>query len=156
DAVAAWRMEGDSSREIGAPPGTQVEVRDLLWNVPARLKFLKAEPTEAAHVTEAVTRLALGHPEVGFRLRHAGRLALDLPPVSSLLERARAVLGRRLGARLHWAESEEAGVAVRLLLAPPDEAQTTSRGATLFVGRRFVRDRGLLHALVMGYGELVP
>jgi DNA mismatch repair protein MutL len=148
-------VERDSSY-AGAPVGTQLEVRDLLWNVPARLKFLKAEPTEAAHVTEAVTRLALAHPSVHLRLRHGGRVVLDLPPHVSALERVRAVAGRRLGARLFEAEGAEAGVTVRVFLAPPDEAQTTSRGLALFVGKRFVRDRGLLHAVVMGYGELVP
>jgi DNA mismatch repair protein MutL len=161
DAVAAVRVEVEGGierevREAGAPVGTQIEVRDLLWNVPARLKFLKSEPTEASHITEAVARLALAHPGVHFRLRHGGRAAIDLPPHPSLLERARAVSGRQLGARLFEASDEENGVRLRLFLAPPDEAQTTSRGVSLYVGRRWVRDRGLLHALGMGYGELVP
>jgi DNA mismatch repair protein MutL len=161
DAPGAWRLEVEGgveqgAREVGAAVGTQVEARDLLWNVPARLKFLKAEPTEAAHVTEAVLRLALANPAVGFRLRHGGRLAVDLPPHASAAERVRAVVGRQLAGRLVGGEAEESGVRVRLFLAPPDEAQTTSRGVQLFVGRRFVRDRSLLHAVGMGYGELVP
>ncbi len=161
DALAGHRLlvEGGVEREaneIGSAAGTQIVVRDLLFNVPARLKFLKAEATEAAHVTEAVTRLALAHPAVHFRLRHGGRVAIDLPPHITLLERMRATLGRRLGARVHEGALEENGVAVHVFLTPPDEAQTTSRGVQLFVGRRFVRDRGLLHAVSMGYGELVP
>jgi len=160
-ATAAWRLELEGgverdARQVGAAVGTQVEVRDLLWNVPARLKFLKAEPTEASHVTEAVLRLALAHPSVGFRLRHGGRVAVDLPPHAGAGERVRAVVGRRLAGRLCDGEAAESGVQVRLFLAPPDEAQTTSRGVQLFVGRRFVRDRSLLHAVAMGYGELVP
>ncbi|HKE00608.1 MAG TPA: DNA mismatch repair endonuclease MutL, partial [Planctomycetota bacterium] len=161
DEAAAWRLDVEAgverdARQVGAAPGTQIEVRDLLWNVPARLKFMKAEPTEAGHVTEAVMRLALAHPEVGFRLRHGGRVAVDLPPHASLGDRVRAVVGRRLAARLLEGEADEAGIHVRLFLAPPDEAQTTSRGVQLYVGRRFVRDRSLLHAVGMGYGELVP
>jgi DNA mismatch repair protein MutL len=161
DRDAAFRVvvEGAEEREAGpagAAVGTQVEVRDLLWNVPARLKFLKAESTEAAHVTEAVARLALAYPEVHFRLRHGGRVALDLPPAARADERVRAVLGRELGRRLVAHEHEEAGVRVRLWLTPPEEAQTTSRGLYLYVGPRFVRDRGFLHAVGMGYGELVP
>src|SRR5262249_23311658 len=105
DEAAAWRLDVEAgverdARQVGAAPGTQIEVRDLLWNVPARLKFMKAEPTEAGHVTEAVMRLALAHPEVGFRLRQGGRLAVDLPPHASLGDRVRAVVGRRLAARL--------------------------------------------------------
>jgi DNA mismatch repair protein MutL len=159
--LAAVRIDVEAGVELdvrpaGAPVGTQVEVRDLLWNVPARLKFLKAEATEAGHVTEAVARLALAHPDAHVRLRHGGRIALDLPPHGALGERVRALLGRRLAARIFDGEADEAGVRVRLFLAPPDEAQTTSRGVSLHVGRRFVRDRGLLHAVLMGYGELVP
>jgi DNA mismatch repair protein MutL len=162
--VAGWRLVVDGgvereAGECGAPVGTQVVVRDLLHNVPARLKFLKAESTEAAHVTEAVTRLALAHPAVHFRLRHGGRVAIDLPPNTSAdsgLERIKAALGRRLAARVCDGEHEEGGVRVSCFLLPPDEAQTTSRGIQLFVGRRFVRDRGLLHAVAMGYGELLP
>jgi DNA mismatch repair protein MutL len=161
DALAGFRIEVEAgierdARAAGAPVGTQVEVRDLLWNLPARLKFLKAEPTEAAHVTEAVARLALAHPATGFRLRHGGRTALDVPPVASALERVRAVLAHKLAARVFETESTESGVAVHAFLWPPDEAQTTSRGVSLYCGRRYVRDRGLLHAVVMGYGELLP
>ncbi len=158
---AAFRVDVEAGVEkdacaCGAPVGTQVEVRDLLWNIPARLKFLKAEATEAAHITEAVARLALAHPGVHFRLRHGGRVALDLPPVGDTAERVRAVLGRRLGSRLVVSAHDESGVRVDILLAPPEEAQTTSRGLHLYVGRRYVKDRGLMHAVLMGYGELVP
>jgi DNA mismatch repair protein MutL len=161
DAVAAFRLEVEGglerdAREAGSAVGTQVEVRDLLWNVPARLKFLKSEGTEASHITEAVTRLGMAHPSVHLRLRHGGRTAVELPPHSTLAERVRAALGRRLSARIHETSASEAGVRVTAFLLPPDEAQTTSRGVQLYVGHRFVRDRGLLHAVVMGYGELVP
>jgi DNA mismatch repair protein MutL len=130
--TAAFRLEVEAgretdAREAGAPTGTRVEVRDLLFNVPARLKFLKAEHTEAAHVTEAVTRLALAHPAVHFRLKHGARLALDLPPHRSLLERVQAVLGRRLAGRLHPAELLEGGVRVTTFLAPP-EGRRAPRG----------------------------
>ncbi len=160
-ALAARRIEVEGGvagegREVGAAVGTQVEVRDLLWNVPARLKFLKADGTEAAHVTEAVTRLALAHPSVHFKLRHGGRVAIDLPPHASRLERVKAVLGRRLAGRIFEGKGSEHGVGVECYLLPPDEAQTTSRAVSLFVGRRFVRDRGMLHAVSMGYGELCP
>ncbi|MBK9031968.1 MAG: DNA mismatch repair endonuclease MutL [Myxococcales bacterium] len=144
-----------STTAAGAPPGTAVIVRELLANVPARLKFLRGEATEAAHVTETVMRLALAHPEVGFRLHQNGRPALEVPPQPAAA-RVRAVLGTRLGDRLHELVHQEHGVAVRAYLAAPELAQSTSRGVHLFAGRRWVRDRGLLQAVTMGYGELVP
>src|SRR5262249_10784420 len=156
DAGVRLGVEGGAFGDIepaGLPVGTQVEVRDLLWNVPARLKFLKGEPAEAAAVTETIARITLAHPEVAFRLRHGGRVALDVGAHKALLDRAQAVTGRK---SLIGAEGWENGIRVRAFLAPPEEAQTTSRGVWLYVGRRHVRDRGLLHAAVMGYGELVP
>jgi DNA mismatch repair protein MutL len=144
-----------ASGEVGMPEGTQVEVRDLFWNTPARLKFMKSEPTEATNVAEAVVRLALAHPEIHFRLRGNGRVVLDFPPHRDMGERVRAALARRGASLLHEAQGEEAGVVVRAFLAAPEEAQATPRSTFLFVARRFVRDRSLLHALGMGYGELV-
>ena len=161
DDLAATRIAIEGGRvvdvgEVGAPVGTTVEVRDLLHNIPARLKFLKGEATEASHVTDAVVRLAMAHPRIHMRLRHNGRTALDAPPCESGFERARALLGMRLAGRLHAVSGEEAGVRVVAYLAAPELAQTTARGVQLYVGRRGVRDRGLLHAVTMGYGELIP
>ncbi len=141
--------------EVGMAEGTQMEVRDLFFNTPARLKFLKSESTEAANVSEAVLRLALAHPEVHFRLRGNGRVALDLPPHRDMAERVRAALARRGAKVLHEAEGEEGGIKVRAFLASPEEATPAGRSTFLFVGRRFVRDRALLHALAQGYGELL-
>ncbi len=142
--------------EAGAPAGTTVEVTDLLYNVPARLKFLKGDATEASHVTDAVARLAMAHPTVGFRLRHGGRIALELAPERDGFARAQALLGSRTSAGLVHASGEESGVRVTAFLAAPELAQTTARGVQLFVDRRAIRDRNLLHAVAMGYGELVP
>ncbi len=143
------------AREAGIPDGTQVEVRDLFFNTPARQKFQKSEATESANVSEAMLRLALAHPEVHFRLRAGGRLALDLPVHRELGERVRAALARRGASVLHEAQGEEGGHHVRAFLAGPDEASTTPRSTFLFVGGRFVRDRSLLHALAFGYGALL-
>lgn len=142
--------------ETGAPVGTRIEVRELLFNVPARQKFMKGHATEASHITDAVTKLAMAHPHVHFTLKHGSRTALSAPPHADVFERARVLLGARLGRRLHRIAGEENGVRVEAILAPPELSQTTSRGTQLFVGRRAVRDRGLLHALGMGYGELIP
>src|SRR4051812_48578334 len=159
-ATAGFRMTVEAgveteAREVGMPEGTQVEVRDLFFNTPARLKFQKTEATEAANVNEAVLRLALAHPETHFRLRVAGRVALDLPVHRDLAERVRAALARRGAGALHEAQGEEGGHHVRGFLAAPEAAATTARSTFLFVGRRFVRDRSLLHALALGYGELL-
>jgi DNA mismatch repair protein MutL len=159
--LAATRVVVEHGRivsvaEVGSAPGTSVEVSELFGNLPARLKFLKGEPTEASHVTDAVTRLAMAHPALHVRLRQNGRAVIDVPPDRDGLSRASALVGARLGQRLHSVFGQEQGITVEAFLAAPDLAQTTARGVQLFVGRRAVRDRGLLHAVAMGYGELVP
>ena len=160
EATAGFRLTVEAgvetdAREAGIPVGTQVEVRDLFFNTPARAKFGKSEATETANVSEAMLRLALAHPEAHLRLRVGGRVAMDLPPHRDLGERVRAALARRGAGALHEAEGEEGGSRVRAYLAGPDESTNTTRNTFLFVGGRFVRDRNLLHALALGYGPLL-
>ena len=161
DDLAATRVQIEASKlvsvtEVGAPVGTCVEVADLLYNVPARLKFLKGEATEASHITELVARIAMAHPALHVKLRHNGRTALDVPPDRDSLGRAQALLGARIAARMVAAAGVEAAVRVQAFLGAPELALTTARGVQLFVGKRPVRDRGVLHAIAMGYGELIP
>ncbi len=143
------------AREAGVPAGTQVEVRDLFFNTPARAKFLKSESTEEANIYEAVLRLGIAHPDVHLRLRVKGAVRLDLPPHRDLAERVRAALARRGAGALHEAMGEEGGHGVRAFLADPDAASTTARNTYLFVGGRAVRDRALLHAVAQAYGPLL-
>lgn len=159
--LAATRIQIEGGRllgvsEVGAPVGTTVEVAELLYNVPARLKFLKGEATEASHVTDLVSKVAIAHPQLHVRLRHNGRVALDTPPDRDGFSRAQTLLGPRIAARMVPVSGEEAGIRVSAYLGAPELAQTTARGVQLFVGKRAIRDRGVLHAVAMGYGELVP
>lgn len=159
--LAGTRVQIEGGRlvsvsEIGAPVGTTVEISDLFYNVPVRLKFLKGESTEASHITELVARVAMARPEIHLRLKHNARVALEAPRDRDGWSRAHALLGPRIASRMVPVTGEEGGVRVVAYLGSPDLAQTTARGVQLFVERRPVRDRGLLHALSMGYGELVP
>src|SRR6185436_1635085 len=91
---AGFRLELEGGKELvarehGMPDGTQIEVRDLFFNVPARLEFLKTEATEAGNVAESLLRLALANPGVHIRLRSNDRMVLDLPPVDGPAERVR-------------------------------------------------------------------
>jgi DNA mismatch repair protein MutL len=145
------------ARTVGAPVGTRVEVHRLFYNVPARLKFMKTVPTESAHTVDVVARLALAFPQVHFRLSVDGRSTIDLPPHASGWERAQAALSR--GTRppaLVAASRAEGPVSVEVYLGAPDLGGPTTRAVFLLVNRRFVRDRGLLHALESGYGDRLP
>ncbi len=160
DAAFTMRLAGgelDSSGPAGAPVGTTIEVRDLFYNVPARLKFMKAEATEMTHTVDAVVRLALCAPHVHLRLKSGTRVLLDLPAHSTAQERVKAALSRnaRSTDRLIATAGGDQRVRIDAYLGPPDEAAHTTRSTFLYVNRRFVRDRALLSALSMGYGELL-
>jgi DNA mismatch repair protein MutL len=87
-------------RPAGCPVGTSVEVRQLFFNTPVRHKFLRTTQTEMGHITEALTRLALGYPGVHFTLSHGGRLVYDLPPVDDLRDRVAVLFGQPLAESL--------------------------------------------------------
>ncbi len=136
--------------------GTTVEVRDLFFNTPARRKFMRAPPTEAGQVTEAVVRLLLANPGVGFTLRSGGRLVVASPAGAPLAERAGAAIGREAARKLVELSGRRGEVRVRALLTSPDHSEATGRGLYLFVNGRFVRDRATTYALLRAYAESLP
>jgi DNA mismatch repair protein MutL len=142
--------------EAGAPAGTLVEVADLFYNTPARLKFLKRAPVEASHVTEAVERAALARPDVGFTLVQDGRTALDARASASPGERIADVLGAALGEGLLAVALEAWGLRVRGFLSRPDRTLASARAIHLFVNGRPVRDRMLHHAIVSAARDFIP
>lgn len=139
----------------GAPEGTTVEVRDLFFNVPARLKFLKSESTEWRHVSEVVTRLALAHPEVHFVLTHNRRKSLELP-AADLRGRIAALFSPELASQCLAVEREHAYLTLKAYLAPPQFARASSRMQYIFVNGRWVDDRLLRHALADLYQGVLP
>ena len=90
----------ESVREIGAPAGTQIEVRDLFYNLPARRKFLRGEETESAHIVHNLQGIALAKPSVAFEWRRGGCTAAALPRAESLAVRIRDLFGNTHLARL--------------------------------------------------------
>lgn len=138
-------------REAGHPSGTTVEVRDLFGAVPARRKFLRSDATEAGHVAETVTVLALARPDVAFSLRSSGRDLIDAPAVSSLRDRVFQLFGDA------WLESVVAvdgghdWARVYGYASRPDGPITARARLRLFVNGRAIRDRGLAKAVSEGY-----
>ena len=138
-------------------PGTRVSVRNLFWNVPARLKFLKSEASETGHVTDQVIRLALSHPRVAFRLEVGGRAALDQPVNETLELRVRALFGGDLAKRLIAVEANADTMQLAGFVAHPQEARATAKRQYVFLNGRYVRDRLLLAAVREGFrGFLEP
>ncbi|MDP6439154.1 MAG: DNA mismatch repair endonuclease MutL [Candidatus Brocadiia bacterium] len=143
------------ARACAAPPGTRVEVRNLFFNVPVRRKFLKSAATEMAHVIEAATRLALARPAVHFVLTHNARGVFNLPPAEGLAQRVGEFFGREIGEHLIPLSARSPGLEIEGYLLPPSVSRTGAAMQYLYVNRRYVRDRGLLHAVAEAYRGLM-
>ena len=138
------------ARDTGHPRGTTVEVSDLFGAVPARRKFLRAESTEAGHVAEALTLLAMGRPDVGFTLASGGRSLIQAPPVDGLFARVHQVFGATYAGDLVPVEGGQAWVTVRGFARPPSAAAGRP-SQRLFVNGRAVRDRAIARAVTEAY-----
>ena len=140
-----------STREVGAPEGTTLEVTDLFYNVPARRKFLKSDGAETTQVSRRLTQLALGHPSVGFTLTSGPRRLLQCPPAASLADRLFQLYKDR--SDLVEVEKSAAGVRVTgFVAALAGPGQGPVRGPqNIFVNGRAVKDRTIAHAVVHAY-----
>ncbi len=150
-------VEGGRVSEVApasGAPGTRVEVRDLFFATPARRKFLRHPRTEAEHAVEAVRRLALAWPGVGFRVENDGREALNLPG-TDWENRIRQVLGPDFAAAAVPVEAVGMSLDLRGLAALPSYTRPTTMAQHLVVNRRPVRDPLLRVALRVAYRDVI-
>lgn len=156
EATEGLRLAGEGGAitqrlSVPAEIGTSVEVRDLFFNTPARLKFLKSPTTELAATLRAVTQLALAHPEVQFRVAHNGRASLTAPAAKDVRERAAAVWGWPIAQRLLRVDRAEHGVRVHGVAGPPELTRGGRDDIVIIVNGRPVRDPALLQAALAAY-----
>ncbi len=144
------------ARPVGAPVGTSVEVREIFAALPARRKFLRSAATEFSHVAEIVARVALAHPDVGLRCVHGSREVLRYPAVSRPEERLAQVLGAARAGAMRPVRVEEAGLRISGWVSRAGESFPQARNVQTFVGRRPVRDRLLMRAVMDAYRALLP
>src|SRR6266851_1118490 len=144
------------TRECAAAPGTRIEVRELFFNTPARLKFLKTLATEQGAAAEVIARLAIAHWRVAFRLAAEGRVVYDLSRAASVLERMRQLHGAKVASRMLHFDSQRAGARVFGLATISQDSYPTSRMVFTFVNRRALRDRVLQRAVQQAYDTLIP
>jgi DNA mismatch repair protein MutL len=160
-SAAGLRLAGEGGTvkqrlEVPADGGTGVEVRDLFFNTPARLKFLKSSATELAASLRALTQLALAHPHVHLRVANNARRVLTAPAASDLRHRVGAVWGHDVATRLLTVDRTEHGVVVRGLASPPDLTRGNREEIVVIVNGRPVRDPALLQATLDAYRPLLP
>ena len=160
DADTATRVEMAGGKllqvsETGAPDGTMVEVKHLFFNTPARRKFLKADTTEAGHITDTISGMALGNPEVGFSMHANGRLVRHFPADQDLLHRAMLVLGTDVADQLypmdHVLDHGTGSIHISGVCANPSVTRSTAGRIYLFVNNRLVYDKGIVAAVFRGF-----
>ncbi|HUC51148.1 MAG TPA: DNA mismatch repair endonuclease MutL [Xanthobacteraceae bacterium] len=161
----AWAIEVDAGAKSQVKPaalgeGTRVEVRDLFYATPARLKFLKLDRTEAEAVREVVRRLAMSRPDVAFTLageeRAPATFAAALPGAAGRLARLGDVLGADFRANAVEIAAERDGVVIEGFAALPTLTRANALGQYLFVNGRPVRDKLLLGAVRGAYADYLP
>ncbi len=162
------------------PRGTTIAVADLFFNTPARRKFLRAESTELAHVTALVTHYALAHPEKQFDLLSASHTILSAPPVARTAERIFQVFGKETLSQLlpvaaetllersglpeppPWRKSPEdtprqpGSLRLTGFYSKPELQKLNRNSIYIFINKRLIRDRLLLHAITEAYRNVIP
>ncbi len=160
-AAGGWRLlaEGGDlleSQVAAAPEGTQVTVTDLFFNTPVRRKFLKSRESEQAFILETMRHLALGYPEVHFRLLAGKKTLLAAPAAQTLPERVAAVYGAEVADHLLPFALEGAPWGTAGVVSIPDYTVASSRFQVLLVNRRVVQDRILAATVKATYQGLLP
>lgn len=144
-------------RPTACPAGTEVSVRDLFFNTPARLKFLKSENTEKRRIQQSMVRLALARPTIRIRLHVDGRRTMDAPATTDMRERASMVLGKTIAQELYPVEPIDYGQSVTLtgMFGNPNATRRSRETMYTFVNGRYVRDRRIQAAITTAYSGLV-
>ncbi len=136
--------------------GTEVAVRDLFFNLPARKKFLRTRETELGHSTRLVTQYALAHPEMRFALESDQRMVVDVSRVDSLSDRIFQLFGERFQENLVEVAASAGSIEITGFCSPPHEQRTNSYSQYCFVNRRMVRDKILSSAIRQAYRHTMP
>ena len=145
-----------STSEVAAPEGTDIAVRNLFYNIPARRKFLKSDNVEFKHIVEEFTKVALTRPEVGFSLSHNGKDIFVLKPAKSMKFRITDLLGNSVAGDLVDLYAETSVVSLRGFAGRPDTARKTLGNQFFFVNGRHFRSPYLHKAVMKAYEGLIP
>ena len=147
--------EPEPLQPVGCPVGTTIEVRHLFFNTPVRRKFLRTPQTEAGHVTEAFTRIALAFPKISMRLLSGLRTTFELPATDSWADRIRAFFGDEVAEALIPVDSHHEQTRLTGFVTDPSVSRANVRMQYLFLNGRHIRDRSLQHALGEAYRGLL-
>ena len=149
--------EGGRIKEVkscGMAEGTVISVRNLFFNTPARLKFMKSNETEAGHIGELLTRMAISRPEVRFTYINDGKTVFRLLP-GDVRSRVAALLGSSLAGDMPSFDASVEGLSLSGLLGRPDQSRSSAASLYTYINGRFIRDKVVQHAVMQSYRNVL-
>jgi DNA mismatch repair protein MutL len=158
DVGVKVEIGADQKREVSdAPPlkGTDVEIRDIFYNTPARRKFLKTNPTELSHIIGTVVNKAFAYPEIAFSLVHNEKEVLKASTSKDLKERFSQLYGEEMAEEFLEIRKDSKAVKVRGFVSSPDYSRSSRSLQTIFVNNRPVKNTTIHHAVSHAYREVM-
>jgi len=145
-----------SVEETAAERGTDIRVRELFYNTPARLKYMKTIQTELGHISDYLYRIAMAHPEIAFTLRHNGHALLNTLGNGDLLAVLAAVYGGTTAKSMVEVQAEDLDYVVHGFVSRPETTRTGRAALTLVVNGRYIRSFAATQAILRAYHTLLP
>mgnify|MGYP001168535756 CR=1 FL=1 len=138
--------------DAAAREGTQITVRDLFFNTPARLKYLRSPRTEIMKIVDIINRLALGYPSVSFTLSNTGKVLLRTPGNGNLKQTVANVYGRHIAEKMEEFEAKDNDFKISGLMSKPELTRSTRNFVSILLNGRYIRNFQLNTAIMDGYG----
>ena len=148
--------ENKGTKEVSCPIGTNIAVRNLFFNIPARRKLLKSDNVELRHIVEEFQRVALTRPDIGFTLTHNGRDIHVVKPAKSFKFRIQDLLGPAIVGDIVDIEADTTIASLRGYAGRPESAKKTLGNQFFFVNGRYFRSPYLHKAVMKAYENLIP
>ena len=161
DAESATKLELSEARilsqeKASAPNGTDLAIRDILFNVPVRKKFLKTDDTEWRHILHLVHAVALSRRDVHITLYHEGKQILNCPPVTDYLARAAQLWDADLAHAMIHCSAQERGITIEGMISDHTTYRYDRNALYFFVNGRWIKNYTLSRALMKGYANAIP
>ncbi|MFK3587777.1 DNA mismatch repair endonuclease MutL [Lactobacillus sp. 23-2] len=138
--------------DAGSAKGSKITVRDLFYNTPARLKYLKSPRTELMKIVDIVNRIALGHPEISLTLTSEGKVLLRTSGNGNLQQDVANIYGRKVAEQMVKIESEDPDFTVYGLVSKPELSRSSRNFISILLNGRYIKNYALASALLDGYG----
>ncbi|WP_460325833.1 DNA mismatch repair endonuclease MutL [Paenibacillus sp. YSY-4.3] len=152
-------IEGGSlkqNEETAAPQGTDITIKELFYNTPARLKYMKTIQTELGHISDVMYRQALAHPEIAITLRHNGNILLQTQGNGDLLQVIAAIYGINASRAMVPIAADNLDYKISGFIGRPDLTRSNRSGMSTIVNGRYIRNQGLYQAILRAYHTLLP